>query len=144
PTKLGVIPLSDGAGEVAAIGAGVTRVKVGDRIAGCFHPRWFGGPISPDYLTNRHRLVLEREGHSVDLPITRRGHVARWETVQRQGRQMHLGPADWPVTRKAPLQLRLLALNPAPRAPAAARTAGRHRRRCRAWSRSFAGAESSL
>jgi len=43
PTKLGVVPLSDGAGEVAAIGDGVTRVKVGDRIAGCFHPpvvRW--------------------------------------------------------------------------------------------------------
>jgi NADPH:quinone reductase-like Zn-dependent oxidoreductase len=48
PTKLDVIPLSYGAGEVAAIGAGVTRVKVRDRIAGCFHPRWFGGPISPD------------------------------------------------------------------------------------------------
>src|SRR3984893_2615718 len=29
-------------GEVAAIGDGVTRVKIGDRIAGCFHPRWFG------------------------------------------------------------------------------------------------------
>ena len=28
PTKLGVVPLSDGAGEVAAIGAGVTRVKI--------------------------------------------------------------------------------------------------------------------
>jgi NADPH:quinone reductase-like Zn-dependent oxidoreductase len=53
PTKLGVVPLSDGAGEVAAMGAGVTRVKVGDRVAGCFHPRWFGGPISPDYLTDR-------------------------------------------------------------------------------------------
>jgi NADPH:quinone reductase-like Zn-dependent oxidoreductase len=53
PTKLGVVPLSDGAGEVVAIGAGVTRVKVGDRIAGCFHPRWFGGPIKPDYLTDR-------------------------------------------------------------------------------------------
>jgi len=53
PTKLGVIPLSDGAGEVAAIGDGVTRVKVGDRIAGCFHPRWFGGPIRPEYLTDR-------------------------------------------------------------------------------------------
>ena len=53
PTKLGVIPLSDGAGEVAAIGEGVTRVKIGDRIAGCFHPRWFGGPIKPDYLTDR-------------------------------------------------------------------------------------------
>ena len=53
PTKLGVILLSDGAGEVVAVGAGVTRAKIGDRIAGCFHPRWFGGPISPDYLTDR-------------------------------------------------------------------------------------------
>jgi NADPH:quinone reductase-like Zn-dependent oxidoreductase len=31
PTKLGVVPLSDGAGEVAAVGDGVTRVKLGDR-----------------------------------------------------------------------------------------------------------------
>jgi len=53
PTKLSVIPLSDGAGEVSAIGDGVTRVKVGDRIAGCFHPRWFGGPIRTEYLTDR-------------------------------------------------------------------------------------------
>jgi NADPH:quinone reductase-like Zn-dependent oxidoreductase len=53
PTKIVVVPLSDGAGEVAAIGEGVTRVKIGDRIAGCFHPRWFGGPIKPDYLTDR-------------------------------------------------------------------------------------------
>src|SRR6201993_4587224 len=53
PTKLGVVPLSGGAGEVAAIGDGVTRVQVGSRIAGCFHPRWFGGPIKPDYLTDR-------------------------------------------------------------------------------------------
>src|ERR1700736_1779130 len=36
PTKLGVVPLSDGASQVAAIGDGVTRVKVGDRIAGCW------------------------------------------------------------------------------------------------------------
>jgi NADPH:quinone reductase-like Zn-dependent oxidoreductase len=27
PTKIGVVPLSDGAGEVAAIGEGVTRVR---------------------------------------------------------------------------------------------------------------------
>ena len=39
--------------RVAAIGEKVTRVKVGDRIAGCFHPRWFGRPIKPDYLTDR-------------------------------------------------------------------------------------------
>src|ERR1700693_3880903 len=52
-TKIGVVPLSDGAGEVAATGEGVTRVKIGDRIAGCFHPRWFGGPIKPDDLPDR-------------------------------------------------------------------------------------------
>ena len=44
---------SDGAGEVAAIGDGVTRVKLGDRVIGTFHPRWFGGPLSADYLTDR-------------------------------------------------------------------------------------------
>jgi alcohol dehydrogenase len=59
PTKLGVIPLSDGAGEVAAIGDGVTRAKVGDRIASCFHPRWFGGPIRAEYLTDRHGANLD-------------------------------------------------------------------------------------
>jgi NADPH:quinone reductase-like Zn-dependent oxidoreductase len=53
PTKISVVPLSDGASEVAAIGEGVTRVKIGDRIAGCFHPRWFGGLIKSDYLTDR-------------------------------------------------------------------------------------------
>jgi NADPH:quinone reductase-like Zn-dependent oxidoreductase len=42
PTKIGVVPLSDGAGEAAAIGEGVTRFKIGDRIAGCIRPgSWF-------------------------------------------------------------------------------------------------------
>jgi hypothetical protein len=35
PTKILVVPLLDDAGEVAAIGEGVTRVKIGDQIAGC-------------------------------------------------------------------------------------------------------------
>src|SRR3984885_8987834 len=41
-----IIPLSDGAGEVVEIGAGVTRVKVGDKVAGCFFQRWVGGEPS--------------------------------------------------------------------------------------------------
>jgi NADPH:quinone reductase-like Zn-dependent oxidoreductase len=53
PTKIGVVPLSDGAGEVASVGDGVSRFAVGDRVIGCFHPRWFGGPIKADYLTDR-------------------------------------------------------------------------------------------
>ena len=46
-----MVPPDDGAGE--AVGEGLTRVKICDRIAGCLHPRWFGGPIKPDYLTDR-------------------------------------------------------------------------------------------
>lgn len=53
PTKVGVVPLSDGAGEVVALGDGVTQFAAGDRVIGCFHPRWFGGPIKADYLTDR-------------------------------------------------------------------------------------------
>src|SRR6516162_4993522 len=40
---LPLVPLSDGAGEVAAVGDGVTRVRVGDRVAGCFMPGWIDG-----------------------------------------------------------------------------------------------------
>jgi NADPH:quinone reductase-like Zn-dependent oxidoreductase len=43
--KPDLIPLSDGAGEVVAVGAGVSRVKVGDRVAGCFMQKWSGGAI---------------------------------------------------------------------------------------------------
>ncbi|MCE9534271.1 MAG: NAD(P)-dependent alcohol dehydrogenase [Planctomycetes bacterium] len=40
------IPCSDGAGEVLAIGDGVSRVKVGDRVAAIFHQRWLAGGIT--------------------------------------------------------------------------------------------------
>ncbi|MEC9342171.1 MAG: NAD(P)-dependent alcohol dehydrogenase [Pseudomonadota bacterium] len=41
--RLPLIPLSDGAGEVRAVGDGVTRVKPGDRVAGIFAQQWLGG-----------------------------------------------------------------------------------------------------
>jgi NADPH:quinone reductase-like Zn-dependent oxidoreductase len=49
PIKPNVIPASDGAGEVAAVGDGVTRVKVGDRIAASIFPRWIDGPFGWEY-----------------------------------------------------------------------------------------------
>src|SRR5678815_1207722 len=39
PNTRDLIPLSDTAGDVAAVGAGVSRVRVGDRVAGCFFQR---------------------------------------------------------------------------------------------------------
>lgn len=43
PSKPGLIPCSDAAGEIAAVGEGVTAFKPGDRVISAFHPRWFGG-----------------------------------------------------------------------------------------------------
>jgi len=48
PVRENLIPLSDGAGEVIEVGPGVTRVKVGDRVAGCFFQRWTGGEAPAD------------------------------------------------------------------------------------------------
>lgn len=44
--KLPFVPLSDGVGEVAAVGLGVTRVKVGDRVAGCILQQWSAGVLT--------------------------------------------------------------------------------------------------
>jgi NADPH:quinone reductase-like Zn-dependent oxidoreductase len=48
PVRDNIVPLSDGAGEVVAIGPGVTRAKVGDRVAANFFQRWVGGEPSHD------------------------------------------------------------------------------------------------
>jgi NADPH:quinone reductase-like Zn-dependent oxidoreductase len=44
------VPVSDGAGEVVAVGAGVSRVAVGDRVAGSFYPNWIDGDPTPAAL----------------------------------------------------------------------------------------------
>lgn len=43
--KLPLVPLSDGAGEVAAVGSDVSRFQIGDRVAGCFMQSWIEGSL---------------------------------------------------------------------------------------------------
>ena len=52
PTAPNLIPLSDGAGEVVEIGADVTRVKPGERVAALFMQTWLGGEIEPHHAAS--------------------------------------------------------------------------------------------
>ncbi len=54
-----LVPVSDGAGEVIAVGEGVTRQRVGDRVVGAFFPTWLSGP----FLEHHHANAL---GGSLD------------------------------------------------------------------------------
>jgi NADPH:quinone reductase-like Zn-dependent oxidoreductase len=40
------VPMTDGAGEVVAIGEGVTDLTVGDRVFSAFHPSWLDGRLT--------------------------------------------------------------------------------------------------
>jgi NADPH:quinone reductase-like Zn-dependent oxidoreductase len=50
PQPAGRVPMSDGAGEVAAIGPDVTGVGIGDYVMGAFFPHWLDG--RPTVRTN--------------------------------------------------------------------------------------------
>jgi NADPH:quinone reductase-like Zn-dependent oxidoreductase len=52
PCADGLVPLSDGAGEVIDTGAGVTEFKAGDWVVSTFHPRWLDGHMERAELNN--------------------------------------------------------------------------------------------
>jgi NADPH:quinone reductase-like Zn-dependent oxidoreductase len=64
--KLPAVPLSDGAGEVTAVGNGVTKWKVGDRVMPIFAQRWIDG----DTTEEKRRTSL--------------GAGAQWDGVLRE------------------------------------------------------------
>jgi NADPH:quinone reductase-like Zn-dependent oxidoreductase len=54
PATPGVIPLSDGVGQVVAVGPGVTRAAVGDRVTGTYFQRWVAGPQKLAYVREQY------------------------------------------------------------------------------------------
>jgi len=77
PVTRNLIPLSDGAGEVAAVGSEVTRFKSGGRVCGTFFQTWISGPPterrpalgSPLDGTLAEYIVLHEDG-VVAMPTT--------------------------------------------------------------------------
>jgi NADPH:quinone reductase-like Zn-dependent oxidoreductase len=64
---LPLVPCSDGVGEVVAVGEGVSRFKLGDRIAAVFCQRWIGG--APTYEKLRSTLGGPRDGTLAELML---------------------------------------------------------------------------
>jgi NADPH:quinone reductase-like Zn-dependent oxidoreductase len=100
---LPLVPLSDGVGEVARVGDGVTRVKVGDRVLASFFQKWFsgrptkakllsalGGPLDGtlcDHMILHEEGVVRAPAHLSDeeaatLPCT---GVTAWSAIVEQG-----------------------------------------------------------
>ena len=65
--KLPLIPCSDGAGEVVAVGEGTTRVRPGDRVSGIFAQRWIAGEPTRERL--RFTLGGPLDGTLAELAV---------------------------------------------------------------------------
>src|SRR5262249_27675832 len=58
---------SDSAGEVAAVGPGVTQFKPGDRVANSFMPNWISGPITE--AVAKSTVGSDRDGVFSELAV---------------------------------------------------------------------------
>ena len=70
--KVAGIPLSDGAGVVEAVGAGVTGLAPGDRVAGTFFQSWLEGP------------PMAAKGEALGCPPAK-GMLADYVTLSEKG-----------------------------------------------------------
>jgi NADPH:quinone reductase-like Zn-dependent oxidoreductase len=96
-SKLPLIPFSDGAGEIAAVGAGVTRVVVGDRVCPMFFQSWIDGKVSA--TSRRYALGGTRPGVLQEMMLLDADGV-----ILRGSLRSHLGmtkslPATPPLLR---------------------------------------------
>ena len=67
PARQGIAALSDGAGEVVAVGTGVTSVAISQRVAAVYFPRWRDGPFSMAFALEQYGCT--REGVLADYVL---------------------------------------------------------------------------
>ena len=80
------VPNSDGAGDVIAVGPGVTAFKAGDRVASCFFRQWIDGPCSPEAMASAlggalDGVLAEEVGLAVDGAVAIPEHLTYAEAA---------------------------------------------------------------
>jgi len=94
--KADLIPLSDGAGEVVAAGARVTRAKVGDRVSANFLQDWTGGKLQEEYLGSDLGGSLDGMlAEYVVLPQECLVHLPEYLTYEEAGSLSCAGLTAW-------------------------------------------------
>ncbi len=113
--KFPFVPLSDGVGEVVGVGAGVTRVKPGTRVAGLFVQKWLAGDLTesifksalgggvegllaeyavldadgvtpvPEHLTDEEAATLPCAALTAWNALVTQGHIKAGDSVLIQG-----------------------------------------------------------
>ena len=98
PTPDGRIPMSDGAGEVLAVGEGVTNFAVGDAVVSTFFPNWLDGrPIPGGFagVPGEVQTAMRARKWSPPRPPTPwHGSRMGWPTIWS-------APCVWPRPRRS-------------------------------------------
>jgi len=103
PAKPGVIPLSDGAGEVVATGSLVSRFKTGDRVAGTYFPRWRDGRIGYDIVDQPGCTINGMLAEYVVLPEDGVVHIPEHLSYEQAATLPCAGLTAWSALAAGPV-----------------------------------------